>query len=97
MKIAIIGAMDKEIERYLELYNATVVDDKRKIYKSYNVIIAHVARKNKVPFITIRIISDFANGNDEFEKLASDRSSEIIYKCIEKLLTNEMYGSIIIE
>jgi len=41
-----------------------------------------------VPFITIRTISDFANGNDDFERLASYYSSEIIHKCIEKLLTN---------
>lgn len=218
MKVAIIGAMDKEIERYLELYNPTVVDNKRKIYKSNNIIIAgsgigkvnsammtqhlidkyevdviissgcagsltgklnvldvvippyvtyhdflpervmkystpdkgnikvdenliklfketimemnnvnyvenpicsgdcyvtdsvtakkivnrtgatvvdmesasiaHVARKNNVPFITIRTISDFANGNDDFEKQAADVSCEIIYKCIEKLLIN---------
>lgn len=218
MKVAIVGAMDKEIERYLELYNATIVDEQRKIYKSNNVIIAgsgigkvnaammtehlidkyevdvvissgcagslttdlnvldviipeyvtyhdflpervmrystpdegeikvdeklrnifketidsledvhyvdtpictgdcyvtddktakcivdrtgatvvdmesaaigHVARINSIPFITIRTISDFANGNDDFEKLASYHSSEIIYKCVEKLLTN---------
>ncbi len=217
MKIAIIGAMDKEIERYLELYNPVNVDKKRKIYKTGNIIIAgsgigkvnaammtqhlidkynvdiiissgcagslsnnlkvldviippyvtyhdflpervmkysvpdegnikvdenlinlckdvidsmdgvsyvetpicsgdcyvtddgtaksivsrtgaavvdmesaaiaHVARKNDIPFITIRTISDFANGNDDFEKVAADHSSEIIYKCVEKLLT----------
>ena len=219
MKVAIIGAMDKEIERYLELYNPTIVDEKRKIYESNNVIIAgsgigkvnsammtehlidkynvdiiissgcagsltnklnvldviippyvtyhdflpervmrysvpdegnikvdeklinifketveqmegihyvetpicsgdcyitdeitvkaivdrtgatvvdmesaaiaHVARKNNIPFITIRTISDFADGNDNFEKQAADVSSEIIYKCIEKLLTKK--------
>ena len=32
MKVAIIGAMDKEIETYLELYNPELVDEKRKIY-----------------------------------------------------------------
>lgn len=50
--------------------------------------IAHVARKNNVPFITIRTISDFADGNDNLEKQAADISSEIIYKCVEKILTN---------
>ena len=50
--------------------------------------IAHVARKNNIPFITIRTISDFANGNDDFEKQASYHSSEIIFKCIEKILKN---------
>ena len=217
MRIAIIGAMDKEIKRYLELYNAVIVDEIRKIYKFSNIIIAgsgigkvnsammtqhlidrydvdiiissgcagsltdklkvldviippyvtyhdflperikrysvpdegnivvdrelialfkdtlsemqsinyvetpicsgdcyvadeitaksivertgatvvdmesasiaHVARKNNIPFITIRTISDFADGNDDFETQASEHSSEIIYKCIEKLLT----------
>lgn len=218
MKVAIIGAMDKEIERYLELYNPELVDEQRKIYKSRSVIIAdsgigkvnsammtehlidkysvdviissgcagsltndlnvldviippyvtyhdflpervmrysvpdegniqvddqlrklfkdeiekmedtnyvetpicsgdcyvtddttakvivertgatvvdmesasiaHVARKNNIPFITIRTISDFADGNDDLEKQAADVSSEIIYKCVEKMLTN---------
>ena len=50
--------------------------------------IAHVARKNNIPFITIRTISDFADGNDDKEKQAADISSGIIYKCIEKILTN---------
>ena len=49
--------------------------------------IAHVARQNNVPFITIRTISDFANGDDNLEKQAADVSSEIIYKCVEKILT----------
>ena len=218
MKLAIIGAMDKEIERYLELYNPLLVDEQRKIYETNNVIIsgsgigkvnsammtqhlidrynvdviissgcagsltnnlkvldvvippyvtyhdflpervmrysvpdegniqvdenlinlvksiisklenvnyvetpicsgdcyvtdsetaskivertgatvvdmesasiAHVARKNNIPFITIRTISEFADGNDDLEKLAADVSSEIIYKCIEKMLAN---------
>ena len=216
MLVAIIGAMDKEIEEYLKLYNPKLVDEKRKIYKANNVIIAgsgigkvnsammtqhlidtynvdviissgcagsltnklnvldvvippyvtyhdflpervmrysvpdegkikvdenlikifkevinnmdnvnyvetaicsgdcyvtdsvtaenivnrtgatvvdmesasigHVARNNNIPYITIRTISDFADGNDDLEKKAADLSSEIIYKCIEKLL-----------
>ena len=48
--------------------------------------IAHVARANDIPFITIRTISDFADGNDDFEKKAADISSKIIYRCIEKLV-----------
>ena len=218
MKVAIIGAMDKEIERYLELYNPQLVDERRKIYISENVVIvesgigkvnsamltqhlidrykvdiiissgcagsltndlevldviippyvtyhdflpervmrysvpdegniavderlrklfknivnnmenvhyeetpicsgdcyvtdaetakgiikrtgakvvdmesasiAHVARKNNIPFITIRTISDFADGNDNLEKQAADISSEIICKCVEKLVIN---------
>ena len=40
MKVAIIGAMDKEITRYLELYNPSIIDEKRKIYRSDEIIIA---------------------------------------------------------
>lgn len=47
--------------------------------------IGHVARKNNIPFITIRTISDFADGNDHLEKKAADVSSQIVYKAIEKL------------
>lgn len=65
----------------LDRTGATVVDME-------SASIAHVARKNKIPFITIRTISDFADGNDESEKQAADISSEIIYKCIEKMLKN---------
>lgn len=61
---------------------ATVVDME-------SAAIAHVARKNNVPFITIRTISDFANGNDDFEKQAADVSSKIIYKCVNDLLTKK--------
>ena len=65
----------------VERTGATVVDME-------SASIAHVARKNNVPFITIRTISDFADGNGNLEKQAADISSEIIYKCIEKMLTN---------
>ena len=51
--------------------------------------IGHVARNNNIPFITIRTISDFADGNDSLEKKAADISSEIVYKGIEKLLQQE--------
>lgn len=65
----------------VERTGATVVDME-------SASIAHVARKNNIPFITIRTISDFADGNDEKEKMAADISSEIIYKCVEKIVTN---------
>jgi len=65
----------------VERTGATVVDME-------SASIAHVARKNNIPFITIRTISDFADGNDDKEKQAADISSEIIYKCVEKILTN---------
>lgn len=68
-------------ENIVDRTGATVVDME-------SASIAHVARKNSVPFITIRTISDFADGNDDLEKQAADISSEIIYKCVEKILTN---------
>lgn len=49
--------------------------------------IGHTARVNGIPFITIRTISDFANGDDSFELKASIKASEIIYKCVNKLTT----------
>lgn len=70
------NAMAKSI---IERTGATVVDME-------SASIAHVSRKNNISFITIRTISDFADGNDELEKQAADISSEIIFKCIEKLL-----------
>jgi len=59
-----------------------------KVVDMESAAIGHVARKNNIPFITIRTISDFADGNDNFEKQAADVSCNIICKCIQKLLTN---------
>lgn len=72
---------NKTSKNIVDKTGATVVDME-------SASIGHVARKNNIPFITIRTISDFADGNDDKEKLAADISSEIIYKCIEKILTN---------
>lgn len=72
---------DEMAKKIVEKTGATVVDME-------SASIAHVARKNNIPFITIRTISDFADGNDNLEKQAADISSEIIYKCVEKILTN---------
>ena len=47
--------------------------------------IGHIARKNGVPFVAIRTISDFADGEDEFEVKAAHQSSQIVKKLIEKL------------
>ena len=47
--------------------------------------IGHISRKNNVPFVCIRTVSDFADGNDDFEKEAGERSTEIVKKIIEKL------------
>ena len=72
---------DETARKIVEMTGATVVDME-------SASIAHVARKNNIPFITIRTISDFADGNDELEKQAADISSEIIYKSVEKIVTN---------
>ncbi len=47
--------------------------------------IAHTARKNNIPFIIIRSISDFADGVDEEEEKAAKIAAEITYKLIEKI------------
>ena len=47
--------------------------------------IGHIARKNGVPFVAIRTISDFADGEDEFEVKAAHQSSQIVKELIEKL------------
>lgn len=72
---------DVTAKTIIEKTGATVVDME-------SASIAHVARKNNIPFITVRTISDFADGNDDLEKQAADISSEIIHKCIEKMQTN---------
>ena len=72
---------DITAKRIVERTGATVVDME-------SASIAHVARKNNIPFITIRTISDFADGNDELEKQAADVSSEIVYQCTKKILQN---------
>lgn len=82
---------EKEIAESIILKTGAMVVDME------SAAIGHVARKNNVPFITIRTISDFADGNDNFEKQAADVSCKIICKCIQKLLTNASYGSIINE
>ena len=47
--------------------------------------IGHISRKNNVPFVCIRTISDFADGNDYFEKEASFKSAKIVKKIIDNL------------
>lgn len=47
--------------------------------------IGHISKINNVPFVAIRTISDFADGNDDFEKEAAYNSSMIVKKMIELL------------
>lgn len=47
--------------------------------------IAHTARKNDVPFLILRAISDFADGIDEQEEKASSISATITQELITKI------------
>src|SRR5574344_1255832 len=47
--------------------------------------IGHIARKNHVPFLIIRTISDFADGEDDFEVQAAHKNSMIVKDIIDKL------------
>lgn len=69
-------------ESIIKSTGATVVDME-------SASIGHTAKFNNIPFLTIRTISDFADGADEFETKASYLASEIISKCVEKLLNKK--------
>lgn len=47
--------------------------------------IGHICRLNHIPFVCIRTISDFADGNEDFEVLAAYKSSLLVKEMIEKL------------
>lgn len=47
--------------------------------------IGHISKRNNVPFISIRTISDFADGQDDFEDVAAYKSSYLVKHMIEKL------------
>lgn len=47
--------------------------------------IGHTCRKNNIPFIIIRTISDFADGVEEREEEAADKSSLLVEQIIKKL------------
>lgn len=47
--------------------------------------IGHISKRNNVPFISIRTISDFADGQDDFEDIAAYKSSYLVRHMIEKL------------
>lgn len=65
-------------KQIVERTNAEVVDME-------SAAIGHVSRKNNVPFITIRSISDFADGNDELEEKAGTVSFNIVKNMIHAL------------
>ena len=47
--------------------------------------IGHISRKNNVPFIIVRTISDFADGAVDFEEKAGHISSDIVKHIIERI------------
>lgn len=47
--------------------------------------IGHISTLNNIPFISIRTISDFADGNDDFEKEAAFKSSLLVNEIINLL------------
>lgn len=47
--------------------------------------IGHIAALNQIPFISIRTISDFADGIDNFEELASYKSSHLVKVMVDNL------------
>lgn len=47
--------------------------------------IGHICRLNHIPFVCIRTISDFADGNDDFEVLAAYKSSLLVKEMVERL------------
>jgi nucleoside phosphorylase len=47
--------------------------------------IGHIAAKNNIPFISVRTISDFADGAVNFEEKAGHISSDIVKHIIERI------------
>lgn len=47
--------------------------------------IGHICKLNHIPFLSIRTISDFADGNDDFEVIAAYKSSQLVKVMIEAL------------
>jgi adenosylhomocysteine nucleosidase len=47
--------------------------------------IGHICKINSVPFLSVRTISDFADGNDDFEVIAAYKSSQLVKEIINLL------------
>lgn len=47
--------------------------------------IGHIAVMNNVPFVSIRTISDFSDGEEEYEQLASYKSSHLVLEMLKQL------------
>lgn len=47
--------------------------------------IGHICKLNHIPFLSVRTISDFADGEDDFEVIAAYKSSQLVKTMIESL------------
>lgn len=47
--------------------------------------IGHICKLNHIPFLSLRTISDFSDGNDDFEVIAAYKSSQLVKAMIEAL------------
>lgn len=47
--------------------------------------IGHICKLNQVPFLSLRTISDFSDGNEDFEVIAAYKSSQLVKEMIEAL------------
>ena len=47
--------------------------------------IGHISKLNNVPFLSLRTISDFSDGQEDFEVVAAYKSSNLVKEIIELL------------
>ena len=47
--------------------------------------IGHICKLNSIPFLSLRTISDFADGVEDFEVIAAYKSSQLVKEIIELL------------
>ena len=47
--------------------------------------IGHICKLNNIPFVSIRTISDFDDGKDDFEYVAAYKSSHLVSEIIKSI------------
>ena len=47
--------------------------------------IGHICKLNHIPFLSLRTISDFSDGNEDFEVIAAYKSSQLVQEMIDLL------------
>ena len=70
--------------------DSTMRDDIYERTKAYAVdmestSIGHISKLNNVPFLSLRTISDFSDGQEDFEVVAAYKSSNLVKEIIELL------------